>query len=89
MPRLIEKFEEYNTNPAQQSLTGDGPAGTGGGTNPVSNIYRPTAVPYGAGNVNIVSGGPYTGAGTTYNGNRSGNTLVSPPNDASGYQGHY
>lgn len=88
MPRLIEKFEDYSANNGQQSLTGDGPAGTGA-TGLADNLYKPTATPYGAGNVGIISGGPYTGAGTTYNGEGSGTTLVSPPGDASGYQGHY
>ena len=88
MSRLIEKFDEYNANPSQQSLTGDGPAGVGG-TDPIYNDFKPTAVPYGAGSIGIISGGPFDGAGTTYNGEGSGNTLVSPPNDASGYQGHY
>jgi hypothetical protein len=89
MPRLIEKFETYNANNAQQSISGTGVSGVGGGGVPVSNLYKPTATPYGAGNVQLVSGGPYTGAGTTYNGQGSGNTLVSPPANNSGYQGHY
>jgi len=88
MGRLIEIYEDYNQNPAQQSLSGQGVGGVSGAPI-VSNTYKPTAIPYGAGNVGIVSGGPYTGAGTTYNGQGTGNTLVSPPNNNSGYQGHY
>ena len=89
MPRLIEVFEQYNNNNAQQSLSGTGVGGVGNGNAVVSNVYKPTATPYGAGSVGISSGGPYTGAGTTYNGQGSGNTLVSPPDNNSGYQGHY
>jgi hypothetical protein len=89
MSRLIEVFEDYIANPAQDSLTGNAPAGTGGGATPIFNKFKPTAVPWGAGAVGITSGGPYTGAGTTYNGEGTGATLVSPPNNNSGYQGHY
>jgi hypothetical protein len=88
MGRLIEIYQAYNTDSAQQSLSGQGVGGVGGATI-VSNTYIPTATPYGAGNVGIFSGDAYTGAGTTYNGQGTGAGLVSPPQNNTGYQGHY
>ena len=90
MPNLIDVYGNYNTNNAEQSLSGTGVGGVGNANTVVSNQYKPTAgTPSGAGNISITSGGPFTGAGTTYNGQGTGNTLVSPPDNNGGYQGHY
>lgn len=88
MPNLIEIYQTYDQNTAQQSLSGQGLGGVGGAA-VVFNTYTPVAPQYGAGNIAIVQGTKYDGAGRTYNGQGTGANLVSPPRIPNGYQGHY